>query len=77
MDSSSLLVTFGAAVISALVTTVVFLYKKWDKERDARLNDAKEVNKKITGPLADLTEVSQKIYDALPEVSKPKRKRGK
>lgn len=67
-----LVVTLGGAVIGGLVTAVVALWKANNNLQEKRINDAKEVNKKITAPLKDLTDLTEKIYDAI-----PKTKRGK
>lgn len=67
-----LLVTLAAGVMTTLSGVIVFLYKELSKERAARLSDAKEVNKKITSPIADVTDMTEKIYAALHD-----KKRGK
>lgn len=60
-----LLITLASGVVATQSGVIVFLYKELSKERSSRLSDAKEVNKKITGPIADVTDMTEKIYDAL------------
>lgn len=64
--------TLVAAVVGPLAAAVVVLWRENGKLQDKRLNDLKEIQNKTSTTLTDLTNLSQKIYDAL-----PKNKRGK
>lgn len=62
----AMIYTLGAGVITSLTGVVVFLFKKWDSERDKRLQDAVEARTKLTEPINQLISLNEKIYDALP-----------
>lgn len=59
--------TLGGGVITSLVGAVIFLFKKWDSERDKRLDDAKEARDKLTEPIQQIIDLSEKIYGSIPE----------
>lgn len=73
-DATITLFQYGLAgvVIFALAGVVVFLYKELKEERtknevlqDKRLQDALAINDRVTGPLREQRELSQKIYDVV------------
>lgn len=73
-DATITLFQYGLAgvVIFALAGVVIFLYKELKEERaknevlqDKRLQDALTINDKVTGPLREQRELSQKIYDVV------------
>lgn len=59
--------TLVAAVVAPLATAVVVLWKKNNDLQEKRLNDLKEIQAKTSSTMTDLTNLSQKIYDALPK----------
>lgn len=60
-------VVIGALVIVIGVLFKLYLNEKRDKEEQLkiRIEEAKEVNEKITTPMSEQTELSRKIYDIL------------
>lgn len=65
-------ITLVAAVVTPLVTAVIVLWKKNNDTQDKRLNDLKEIGDKTNATIAALTDMTKKIYDALPERKRDK-----
>ncbi len=79
MDVSHVLGQYGlpGLVIFALATTTIFLYRDNQKLQEkllqaqqARVDDAKEVNNKITGPLDLIARTNDLIYRKLYDAKK-------
>ena len=69
-----ILFTLAGAVMTTLSGAVVVLWNKNNELSDKRLQDLKEISEKTNTTILGLTEMTQKIYDALPD---SETKRGK
>lgn len=64
--------TLVAAVVAPLATAIVVLWKKNNDTQEKRLNDLKEIGDKTNTTITELTDMTKKIYDALPERKRDK-----
>jgi hypothetical protein len=63
----------AGVVIIALVTAVVYLFRKWDGERDKRLTDAKEYNAQVEDLHGSLIRGNKTIIKLLQDAKKDER----